>query len=323
MQAHATAAVCAISDAAAGNRRQALALARQLDAACTHLQLQPDWRARWLAPHRFPGATSALGAAFDRIRATAPSLVIGCGRQAALATRLLRSAATRSVQILDPRLDPKHWDVVIAPQHDALRGDNVLTLLGSLNPVDAHWLEQARDAHPQLAPLPQPRTGVLLGGSSRHVRFDAAAFDRLASRLQRVLADQGGSLLVTASRRTEAAIRTQVQARLGDHGLVWVDERDGPNPYPGLLAWSDRIVCSADSVNMISEACATDVPVFVFEPQMATGRLRIFLDSLLQPGRIRPLDDRLDAFACTPLRETARIAALLRERLDLPQRDSG
>ena len=316
MRGSTPAAVCAISDAAAGNRRQAAALAQQLDAACGELLLQPDWRARWLAPRRFPGAESALGAGFAAVLATPPAVAIGCGRQAALATRVLRGAATRSVQILDPRIDPRHWDVVIVPQHDALRGDNVLTLLGSLNPVDAAWLAQARDAHPQLARLPRPRTGVLLGGSSRHVRFDAAAFARLADGLDRLQADQGGSLLVTASRRTDPQVRAQVRERFGGDGLVWVDERDGPNPYPGLLAWSDRIVCSADSVNMVSEACATTAPVFVFEPQAASGRVRVFLDSLLQQDRIRPLDAWLEPFACTPLRETARIAGLLRERLD-------
>ena len=30
------------------------------------------------------------------------------------------------MQILDPRLDPRHWDLVVVPEHDALRGDNVL-----------------------------------------------------------------------------------------------------------------------------------------------------------------------------------------------------
>lgn len=307
--------LCAISDAAAGNRRQALALAQSLDPDSALCTLHPDWRARWLAPRRFAGAAAALGADFSALLAHPPAMVIGCGRQAALATRLLRRAGSRSVQILDPRVDPSHWDLVIVPEHDRLRGTNVLTLLGSLNPVDAAWLAAARTAHAPLQQLPQPRTAVLLGGSSRHVRFDAASFDRLGAVLDRVLDEQGGSLLVTASRRTEPQVRAQLHHRLGGHGLVWVDACDGPNPYPGLLAWADRIVCSPDSVNMLSEACATAAPVFVFEPEAASGRLRIFLNSLQERGRIRPLDARLAPFACQPLQETRRIAALLRERL--------
>jgi mitochondrial fission protein ELM1 len=84
-----------------------------------------------------------------------------------------------------------------------------------------------------------------------------------------------------------------------------------------MLAWADRIVCSPDSVNMISEACATNAPVHVFEPQRARGRLQDFLATLLSSGRIRELRPALAAFDITPLRETARIAAEIRQRLNL------
>jgi mitochondrial fission protein ELM1 len=84
-----------------------------------------------------------------------------------------------------------------------------------------------------------------------------------------------------------------------------------------MLAWADRIVCSPDSVNMISEACATRAPVHVFDPARAQGRLREFLDSLLASGRIRAMDGVLAPFDVDPLRETARIAAEIRRRLSL------
>src|SRR3546814_8568904 len=111
-------------------------------------------------------------------------------------------------------------------------------------------------------------------------------------------------------------VRDALHDRYGGHpGLAWRDDGDGPNPYPGLLAWADRIVCSADSVNMVSEACATRAPVFVFEPGRVTGRPRRFLDALLARGRIRAMDATLAAFDVEPLRETARVAAEIRRRL--------
>jgi len=96
---------------------------------------------------------------------------------------------------------------------------------------------------------------------------------------------------------------------------LWCEERDGVNPYPGLLAWAERIVCTADSVNMLSEACATDAPVFVHAPQRASGRLQHFLGALAERGRIHALADGLAPFPATPLRETARIAEQVRQRL--------
>jgi mitochondrial fission protein ELM1 len=308
-----------LSDGHAGNVRQARALAAALGIDAPGewaLQARAPWR--WLAPRRLPGAVAAFGTDFARALATPPALAIGCGRQAALATRLARAHDARTVQILDPRIAPTHWDLVVAPRHDRVRGGNVIPLLGSLHPVDDLWLARARADFAVIAQLPQPRTAMLLGGPSRHVRFDQAALDVLATHVDAALERDGGSLLLTASRRTPAAMRAALRRRYaGTPGLLWLGDEDGANPYAGLLAWADRIVCSPDSVNMVSEACATAAPVFVSEPGHAGGRVRGFLDALLARGRIRPLDAAMAPFDAEPLRETARVAAEVRSRLAL------
>jgi len=308
-----------LTDGHAGNRRQADALAAAMDrGAVKDWLLEPRLPWNMLAPRSFPGANHAFGAAFAQALAEPPMLAIGCGRQAALATRLLHERGGKVVQILDPRIDTEYWDLVVAPEHDRLGGSNVITLLGSLNPVDEAWLARAREDFAVFADLPQPRTAVLLGGSSSHARFDRSAFEVLASKLEVVLARDGGSVLITTSRRTPADLIAALRHRYVETpGVVWCGEADGANPYEGLLAWADRIVCSPDSVNMVSEACATEAPVFVFDPTRVSGRPRRFLDSLLAHGRIRAMDTRLAPFESAPLRETARVATLVRERLGL------
>lgn len=305
-----------LHDGRAGNRRQAEALALALSDQAQEVVLQPRAPWRWCAPRRLPGAGHAFGSAFAALLDQPPARVIGCGRQAALATRLLRERGSQAVQILDPRIAPSAWDLLVTPEHDGLRGERVLTLCGSLNPIDDDWLAQARAAWPHLATLPGPRTAVLLGGRTRAVRFDRGAFEHLASQLERTLHEQGGSLLVLGSRRTNSAIAALARRYWADvPGLRWFDAGDGPNPFAGVLAWADRIVLSPDSVNMISEACATHVPVFVAEPQRASGRVQQFLASLLQRGRIHMQDAQLAGYAVEPLRETARVAAEVAQRL--------
>lgn len=309
-----------LTDGNAGNLRQAQALAGALDfdGSAKHWKLVPHTPWRWWAPRRGPLAERAFGTAFAKAIMTPPEAAIGCGRQGALATRLLRQRGTKTVQILDPRIDPHHWDLVVAPEHDGLQGRNIVHVLGSLNPVDDAWLTEARQQFATFADLPQPRTAVLLGGNSAHARFDRGAFEMLAAKLEVALARDGGSLLVTVSRRTSRKVVDPLRHRfIETPGIVWCSEDDGPNPYPGLLAWADRIVCTPDSVNMISEACATRVPVHVFDPVRVRGRPRRFVDTLLRSGRIRPMDGALIAFDVEPLRETARVAAVVRERLAL------
>jgi mitochondrial fission protein ELM1 len=312
---------CAVHDGRAGNARQALALARAVDADAVVLALTPRAPWRWLAPRRLPAGRHAFGNAFAALAKSPPDLAIGCGRQAALATRLLRAHGSKAVQILDPRIDPHHWDLVVAPEHDGLRGDNVVTMLGSLHPVDDLWLAQARRDFRVLAELPSPHTVLLAGGPTRHVALDDAGFRLLLRSLSRRTEADGGSFSVIASRRTPLTWR-DAMGRIPQTlpGIRWRGEHDGANPYAGLLGHADRIACTPDSVNMLSEAAATLVPVFAWTPHALQGRPRHFLDALLARGRIRALDQdgAMPVFDVEPLRETARVAAAIRQRLAMP-----
>lgn len=317
--------VWTLSDGRAGNLRQAAALAAALGIdTARNWTLTPTAPWRWTAPRGLPGSARAFGDAFAKALATPPRLAIGCGRQAALATRLLRRRGAKVIQILDPRIDPRHWDVVIAPEHDHLQGDNVVAMLGSLHPVNDRWLDDARERFSKFTGLPRPRTALLLGGPSAHARFDGQSFAALAKMIDKILARDGGCVLATTSRRTPDDVAAALRERFAYTstprwpGLAWCGPDDGENLYPGILAWADRIVCTADSVNMLSEACATRVPVHVFAPESVDGRPRHFIDTLLARGRIRALDlDMATTPDVEPLHETARVAAAVHEHLGL------
>lgn len=317
-------ATWAISDGRAGNARQAEALAAALAlpaAAPIQAQvLQPHMPWRWLAPRWLPGARHAYGTTFAAAVRQPPPLAVGCGRQAALATRLLRVRGSQVVQILDPRLDPRHWDIVVVPEHDRLRGPNVLTLLGSLHPIDDAWLAAGRAAFPALGALPSPRVGLLVGGPSSLAPWSEAQAHAAFADIAAQLRTHGGSILASASRRTPPAVAAALRRAFAEvPSMVWCGADDGANPYAGLLGWAERLACTPDSVNLLSEACATRVPVQVLMPETARGRALDFHRALQARVRLLPAQDAGDAHAAgiAPLRETARVAALIRDRLAL------
>jgi mitochondrial fission protein ELM1 len=315
-----------ITDAAAGNQRQALALAEQLQVPFRHLVLEPRAPWSWLAPRLTLGGTLALPADQRAVFAPPwPGMAIGCGRAAALFTRLLRpwsAGRCYTVQILDPRIDPAHWDTVIAPRHDQVVGANVLQPLGSLNAIDDAWLADGRESCPHFAELLQPRVGVLLGGPRKGIALDADYARQLAGRLLDRWQREGGSLLVLASRRTPAAL-TEIfrQALQGVPGLVWAGPDDGRNPYPGVLGWADRLVVTPDSVNMLSEACAVGCPVQTFVAAPLPPKIERFHHALRSAGLLQDLDAAAAAKRAPPLRETGAIASTLRERIERHNRD--
>ena len=311
--------VWAISDGAAGNERQATALAEALGFATRVVRIRVRQPWDWLAPRLTIGATSAVRDGEGRTLAPPwPDIAIGCGRRAALVTRVLRKwsrGGTFTVQILDPRVDTRAFDVVIAPQHDGVAGDNVIQSIGALNPVGPGWLAEARTRFARFAALPPPRTTVLIGANHRAQRLDDRYFDALLKRLGALQASDGGSFLVSVSRRTPNAVARKLRAAFAEYpGTFFGGGSDGENPYAGFLAWADRVVVTPASVNMISEASATGKPVYTFAPRPITGKLARFHAALRASGHLRALDAETDSPQPLPLAETQAIAELVRER---------
>jgi len=304
--------VLVLHDGTAGNRRQALALAEAWALPFEECVLGPRPPWRWAAPRVLPGSELAFGPAFKTQLERPPAVAVGCGRQAALATRLLRQRGSKVVQILHPRLPTPHWDAVVLPAHDGVQGDNILTLDGSLNPIDDPWLDAKRTAHPALGESPSPLTALLVGGPTEDSDWDRHALDGILELLLRWRQRDGGTLWVIGSRRTPKAMRRQIKQAMGDRAQVWMDDRDGPNPYAGVIAWADRLVVTPDSANLISEAAATRAPLWIAVPRYNRGRIRHLVAKAIDSGRARALGPESTPWPIEPWRESARIAERLR-----------
>lgn len=305
-----------LTDGAAGNLRQAEALAAGLGVAATSLVVDTRIPWRWFAPRWAPSRLRALG--IDA-QAPWPELAIGCGRQGALALRTLKrlgGGATRTIQILDPRVDPALFDLVIAPAHDRLQAPNVIVTHGALHRVDDAWLAQARREWSHFESLPGPRTAVLLGGSNRALSLDETYWRALATRLGHWLHRDGGSLLLTTSRRSPDWLQVAARAEFGGvPGMQWHGPDDGPNPYAGMLAWADRIVVTPDSVNLLSEACATRAPVFCHLERPLAGKLAHYHRGLVEAGRVRAMQADYAPWTIQPWREMPATLDAVRQRL--------
>jgi len=321
-----SAGTCVVTDGAAGNERQALALAQalRLVPAVHRIALRAPWR--WIGPARVHGARFSMPwSQWSALSRPWPALAIGCGRQAAVVTRALREAsngATFAVQILDPRVDPAHFDLVIAPRHDGLVAPNVIQTMGSLNPIDDARLAAARQAFPLFDKLARPRTVLLVGGPRRGLQLDEAWMTRLIDTLERWQV-RGGSLLIATSRRTPAAWRERLRGAFG-HGCTcfWGGEADGANPYAGYLAYADRIVVTPDSVNMLSEACATGAAVFTSLPANAPAKLAAFHAELVDQGWLHDVQaDSSTLHQPPPLREIAMVASKVWHQIEATRPD--
>ena len=318
-EATAPAPLCwVVSDGRAGNETQGLGLARALgfDPTVKRLVIRAPWR--WLPPAFWPAPLAAIGPAGDRLAAPWPDVAIGTGRLAVGPVRAIRRASggrSFAIQILDPKVSPRAFDVVVAPAHDGLAGANVITTRGALNGLTQERLaEAAARLAPRVAHLPRPLVAVLVGGDSRVHRLTAELTRSLAAGLSRLAREEGAGLLVTPSRRTgpenTAILR---QALAGLPAEIW--DGKGDNPYLGYLALADAFVITADSVNMTCEAAFTGKPIHVAEVAGGTSKFARFHAALREAGVTRPFTGRLESWSYPPMNETAEVAAEIRRRM--------
>ena len=309
-----------ISDGTAGMRLQAIALGDALiavdiksQATLADIIIKPPWQLRHL-PRLIPFLpktllSSWLGPIADRLSTDRPAIIITCGRRMAGTSIALNqlskahAAGTRTIHIRDPRLPPHYFDILIVPQHDSARGANVLTSMASLNRLD---MSSVADAANQLSEkwrnLPAPRVAVLLGGVNRRYDISAIMAKDMASRLANFATKTGASLALIPSRRTPANLVTQLAAALGPSPHAIMDQAEN-NPYPGILGLVDAVIVTSDSINMISEATITGLPILVAEWQNETGRIGAFHEAMMAAGHIAPLGNQLPKDGFTPLLE--------------------
>ncbi|MHA7777126.1 mitochondrial fission ELM1 family protein [Roseibium sp. M-1] len=241
-----------------------------------------------------------------------PDIAIASGRRAAAYLRRVKQLSggqTFTVFLKDPRTGPKTADLIWVPEHDRLRGPNVLVTPTSPHKFSASVLERLRsESNPEIDRLGAPRVAVLIGGDSRHHTFSEDDQTRLLTGLSETAETAKAKFMITASRRTPAPLADGLAslAKAGGH-LYWTGGE--PNPYGHFLAKADAIIATADSTNMIGEATATGKPIHVFHPGGGHGKITRFLGTLQRLGVIHPFPGPLKTTTYEPMDATPAIAS--------------
>ena len=248
-----------------------------------------------------------------------PDIAIGCGRQAIAPLRALKTArgeAIFTVYVQDPKIDPDNFDLVIAPRHDKLSGDNVETLIGSPNRVTADVLSAARTQfEDKISALPAPRVAVLIGGVSKSRSLTA---DIHAGHMAYVksLLDTGHGVMLSTSRRTPDWAAHEYKALAEKYPALWLYDGGEDNPYFAFLGAADAILVTEESTNMLTEACVTGKPVFRLPMGGEPGKFASLYTDLEKRCGVTPFAGSITAPAYVPLSETADAALRLRARFE-------
>ena len=107
-------------------------LAKALDLDFTHhrVELKSLWN---LIPPKFTPISQNV---YKKINYSDFDIIISCGRKSIIPSIHLKSISNKkifNIHIQDPKVDFKHFDLIVAPEHDAIEGDNVISTKGAIH----------------------------------------------------------------------------------------------------------------------------------------------------------------------------------------------
>lgn len=291
-----------LTDGKPGHMQQTLgliqALSRLRPCECIDIDLRGDpVGLRDVVLRRFPP-----GVARKR-----PALVIGAGHRTHLALLAARrTTGAKTIALMKPSLPVAWFDLVIAPEHDGLtEGPRVINSIGVLNPM-------------QEGSKVQGSVLVLVGGPSKHVKWDDAA---MLAQIADVVAAQPPSAIwqITDSRRTPPTVSAMLSQRYG--GRFQPHASCPPGWLASQLRQTDTVWVSEDSVSMVYESLTAGCRVALLQLEAdRDSRVARGVARLLEQGLATSFERwKQDGLLPAPTRfnEAGRIAPLVLERLGL------
>jgi uncharacterized protein len=211
----------------------------------------------------------------------------------------------------EPGIGRTEFDLLIVPEHDRVRGPQVIITRGAVDRVTPARLEVELCRFPALVKMPRPVLSVLIGGTNKAYRLTAQRVAEIAEALGGIFRRRGGSVLVTPTQRTGSARLAVLRERLGGFPTaIW--DGSGENPCFAYLALADAMLVTADSVSMISEAAATGKPVHVLDLDGGNARFSRFHEAMQTAGITRLFSGHIESWSYSIPDDTACAGTALR-----------
>lgn len=245
-----------------------------------------------------------------------PDLVISCGRKSVIPSILLKKKNKKifSIHIQDPKVNLKNFNVIIAPQHDNLIGDNVFNSKGAIHYITESEINKAK---PYLTDKIKSKkvVSLILGGPNKYYSFDKDQLVKIFNETKSNFISKGYAAIVIPSIRTP---KTIIDLAIKEFSVdTYVVNSIDKQAYLSAFALATYIVVTCDSTSMISEAATSGKPIFVAHMKSKRGNYRFkkFFKLFKELGIIKDLGEKVESWTYTKLNEAERIAATINSKI--------
>ena len=245
------------------------------------------------------------------------NIVISCGRKSVIPSLFLKKKFKDkiiNIHIQDPKVSLSKFDFVVAPEHDGLIGENVISSKGAI-----HYLTE-KELDENISYL-KPRINkekivtLIVGGPNKYYDYKETEIEKIFYKIKQNFLNNGYQLILIPSMRTPKKIIEAAKNYFDDNQVVITDI--DKKAYLSSLRLADHIVVTCDSTSMISEAAITGKPIYVAHmPHVKNNdRFKKFFEIFKELNIIRDLNDTVDNWKYEKLNETYRISGYIKSKI--------
>ena len=245
------------------------------------------------------------------------NIVISCGRKSVIPSIYLKQKYKNrimNIHIQDPKVSLNNFDFIVAPEHDQLKGNNVLTTKGAIHYLRNNELIE-NENYLKSKIVKEKVVSLIVGGPNKYYDYSDKSLERIFFKIKENFISKNYQLIFIPSMRTPSKIINKAQNYFDENQIIVtnVDKK----AYLSSLKLADHIVVTCDSTSMISEAAMTGKPIYV--AQMPTNknnyRFKKFFELFKSLNIIRDLGNSVDTWNYKKLNETDKISRYIKDQL--------
>ena len=292
-------------------------LAKALDIDFTHhkVELNHFWK---LIP---PKLTPISESVYKKINHDDFDVIISCGRKSVIPSIHLKNTAKKKVfniHIQDPKVDLTHFDFIVAPEHDGIEGQNVISTKGAIHYLTENEISENKDYLNSFIKKDERKIwALIMGGPTKYYDYSTKNMKHIFTALYKLLKKHDFQLVVIPSMRTPINTIHYAKEFFGENHTIIMDV--DKKAYLSALAISENIVVTCDSSSIISEAALTGKPIYIASilPKKNDKRFQRFRNLFRELNIIRNLGEEVELWSYEKLDETNRVANIIKQKINL------
>ena len=292
-------------------------LAKALDIDFTHhtVELNNFWK---MIP---PKMTPISQSVYKKIDHENFDVIISCGRKSVIPSIHLKNNSIKKVfniHIQDPKVDLKHFDFIVAPEHDSIKGQNVISTKGAIHYLTENEINKNKDYLNSFIKKDERIIWTfIMGGPTKYYDYSTENIKEIFITLSELSKKHNFQLVIIPSMRTPTNIIQYTKEYFGDDHTVIMDV--DKKAYLSALAIAQNIVVTCDSSSMISEAALTGKPIYVASilPKKNDKRFQKFRNLFRKLNIIKNLGEEIKDWNYEKLDETNRVANIIKQKINL------